>query len=299
MKTNQNIIVKSLLLFSLLALCSCSEEFDVTPERSEFSKLDLQFDGLPNLGYSYVYEGWIIVDGKSYSTGIFKIDEDGKASKNLFLVDAERLNAATSFVLTIEPQPDNDPSASQTHIIGGSFSGNVANLSIDHSSAFNTDFLSSEGTFILATPTNGDGKDENSGIWWLNPAGPNPSLSIPSLTSGWKYEGWVVIDNIPVSTGTFTKVMEQDDHNRYGANLASPPFPGEDFLFNPPNGLVFPLDLSGSTAVISIEPDPDNSTAPFLLKPLIGSIPNGATDHISYPMGNNMHNTMITGVASK
>ena len=66
-----------------------------------------------------------------------------------------------------------------------------------------------------------------------------------------------------------------------------PPFPGEDFLVNAPAGIVFPTDLAGGTAVISIEPDPDDASGPFTLKPLVGSIPADATDHTTYSMGNN------------
>jgi hypothetical protein len=48
--------------------------------------------------------------------------------------------------------------------------------------------------------------------------------------------------------------------------------------------LMFPTDLAGGIAVISIEPDPDNSADPFLLKPLVGMIPGDATDHVTYMM---------------
>ena len=66
-----------------------------------------------------------------------------------------------------------------------------------------------------------------------------------------------------------------------------PPFPGEDFLSNAPAGMVFPTDLAGGTAVISIEPDPDDSTVPFTLKPLVGAIAADAVDHVTYAVGNN------------
>ena len=52
-------------------------------------------------------------------------------------------------------------------------------------------------------------------------------------------------------------------------NNAGPPIPGEDFLLNAPTGETFPLDLRGRKVVISIEPSPDNSPNPFLLKPLL------------------------------
>ncbi len=284
----------------LLILLSCSDDFDVTPERNEFGKLELQISGLADLGNDFIYEGWIIVNNSAISTGVFKVDEDGILSKKSFLVEKEPLTTATTFVLTIEPLPDNDPAPSSTHIIGGSFSANSATLSIGHSSSFNNDFISATGSFILATPTNESTADEKSGIWWLDPnTGPGPGLVLPALTSGWKYEGWAVVNGIPLSTGTFTQVDKADDEVIYGTNMPGPPFPGEDFLFSPPEGLSFPLDLSGATAVISIEPDPDNDPGPFSLKPLIGAIPNPAQDHTLYPMENTILDNIPTGVASR
>lgn len=49
-------------------------------------------------------------------------------------------------------------------------------------------------------------------------------------------------------------------------------------------GLNFPTGLSGGKAVISVEPDPDNSPDPFVLKPLVADIPMSATDHETYEM---------------
>ena len=68
---------------------------------------------------------------------------------------------------------------------------------------------------------------------------------------------------------------------------------------NAPPGLTFPTDLSGMTGVISIEPDPDNSTAPFLLKPLVGGIPSNAMDHVTYMMDSNVANSFPTGTAMR
>ncbi len=284
----------------LIGIISCKEDFDVTPERSEFAKLELQLQDLEDLGPDYIYEGWVIADGSAISTGVFTVGSNGKPIKSSFLVEKHALEIATAFVLTIEPFPDNNPNASATHIIGGSFDGNTAELSIGHSSAFNTDFLNSTGTFILATPTDQDLNNENSGIWWLDPnAGPGPSLVLPALTSGWKYEGWVVIGGIAVSTGTFTDPNAKDDKNRYGGTIQSPAFPGEDFLFSAPLGLDFPINLASADVVISVEPDPDNAVTPFSLKPLTGIIPHLATDHFSYPMNNTITNKMPSGIAAR
>ena len=51
-----------------------------------------------------------------------------------------------------------------------------------------------------------------------------------------------------------------------------------------PSRLTFPTNLAGGTAVVSIEPSPDDSPSPFKLKPLTGAIPAAAVDHVTYPM---------------
>ena len=94
-----------------------------------------------------------------------------------------------------------------------------------------------------------------------------------------------MIDGVPVSSGRFTEVDAVDLDAPFSGTEGAPPFPGEDYLYNAPAGLAFPTDLSGGTAVISIEPSPDDSSAPFTLKPLIGSIAVDATDHFTYPLG--------------
>jgi len=81
-------------------------------------------------------------------------------------------------------------------------------------------------------------------------------------------------------------------------DAGSPPFPGEDFVMNAPAGLSFPTDLTGGLAVISIEPQPDNSPNPFALKPLVGEIPMNAMDHNTYMMGNNS-GSFLTGMATR
>jgi hypothetical protein len=100
---------------------------------------------------------------------------------------------------------------------------------------------------------------------------------LPTLPSGWAYEGWIVTIAGPISTGTFAAFDAVDNGNPFIgiANNAGPPIPGEDFFNTAPTGQTFPLDLRGTTVVISIEPVPDNFPSPFLLKPLIGTI---ATD---------------------
>ena len=280
--------------FALFSLQACKDD------DNSLQNLRLDIDGLEDLGSAAQYEGWIIVDGNAITTGVFTVDANGNMSTNDFPVEEDLLDDATTFVLTIEPIPDPSPSPSDVHILAGDFSGTNASLTISHGAALNNDFTTASGSYILATPTNSDNNDELSGIWWLDPnAGPGAGLNLPTLPAGWAYEGWVVMNGMPISTGTFTDPTTADNNAPFSGTQAGPPFPGEDFLQNAPAGLTFPTDLSSAVAVISIEPVPDNSTAPFLLKPLVGNVPANAQDHFSYQMDNNAAMTNPTGTASR
>ncbi len=237
-----------------------------TPDSTVSLALDVS--GLEDLGADWAYEGWLIVDGAPVTTGTFTVGEDGTPSVSNFIVDSIDLNDTSAFVLTIEPDPDLDPAPSATHILAGNVENNAATLTVGHPAALGDDFTSATGDYILAAPTSSgaDGATHVNGIWWLDPdGGPGASLDLPTLPAGWAYEGWVVGTDGPVSTGTFTDVAAADS-DAGGPNAgpnAAPPFPGQDFI-NPPTDLT-----SGYVAVISIEPSPDNSPAPFTFKPLV------------------------------
>ena len=106
-----------------------------------------------------------------------------------------------------------------------------------------------------------------------------------------------MIGGTPVTSGRFTATDMMDLGDPFSGTEPGPPFPGEDFLVNAPTGLVFPTDLAGGTAVISIEPEPDDSAAPFTLKPLAGMIAAGATDHVTYSIPSNLA-SFPTGTAT-
>ncbi len=263
--------------------------------------LSLNVSGLENLGSDYVYEGWIIVEDEPISTGTFTVNDAGTMSATGFPVNQKELEDASTFVLTIEPSSDADPAPSSVHILAGDFSDDNATLTVSHASAIGTNFSTATGKYILATPTDGGSMtDENSGVWWLDPtAGPGAGLTLPTLPTGWIYEGWAVIDGTPVSTGTFSVNNEADNSAPYSEMTAGPAFPGEDFLINAPAGVTFPTDLAGQTVVISVEPMPDNSSNPFLLKPLVGGVPATAIDHTAYDMDNNATASNPTGTVTR
>jgi hypothetical protein len=281
--------ILSIALLGILLMTSCDDDDDLPAN----GNLSLNINGLEDLGANYIYEGWIIVDGQPVTTGTFRVDGSGNLSQSSFSLNREDLKNSSAFVLTIEPFPDTDPAPSKVHILAGDISGGKANLNVEHGAALGTNFSSSMGKYILATPTDGMNNNEKSGVWFLDPSSGSPAagLTLPALPEGWIYEGWAVIDGQAVTTGKFSSVSGADDAAPFSGSQAGPPFPGEDFVNNAPTGLTFPTDVSGGKAVISVEPVPDNSDAPFLLKPLVGDIPQNAMDHTVYSLGNNASNT--------
>ncbi|TRX58646.1 anti-sigma factor [Fulvivirga sp. M361] len=262
------------LVLSIAALItSCGDDDSDTPS----AQLTLNINGLEALGDDFAYEGWIIVDNQPVSTGTFSVTgmgADAQLSQTTFNVNSAQLEAATMFVLSIEPVPDNDPEPAKTKILSGMFSGNTATVS---TGPVGTGFETATGKYIIATPTGDPDSeaDDLSGVWFLDNSSGSAmaGLDLPTLSEGWKYEGWAVVDGVALTTGTFLTATGSDDSAPFSGMNGAPEFPGEDFLVNAPTGLTFPTDLRGSTVVISIEPDPDNSPAPFTLKPLLDMVP--------------------------
>lgn len=261
---------------------SCSDDDDATLQ-IETSELTLNLSDLDPLGDDFVYEGWIIVDGAPVSTGRFS----DVTFPQIFQVLSSQLASATRFVLSIEPTVDPDPAPAETKVLAGDFSGSSASVN----SNLVADFSTATGTFILATPTDMDDTNEESGVWFLDNASGTAvtGLTLPELSDGWKYEGWAVINGTPISTGTFTDASMADDNAATspfkGDAGNGPGYPGEDYLQNAPAGFTFPTDLRGATIVVSVEPSPDNSAAPFTLKPLLQDVAMDAAVHTSITMG--------------
>jgi len=279
---------KRLAFFVSLLISACDSS-------SENNVLRLSLSGVEPLLNGFHYEGWAIIDGNPRTTGKFNVSTSGALvtlagapiANGEFETDLD-LDMATAIVITIEPNGDTDDLPTATHYLAGPVSGSSAALSVGAPEALGNDFQSAAGVYILATPTDEDNANELSGLWFIDPSGASPvaGLVLPALPAGWKYEGWAVVDELPLSTGRFTSPSGADEAAPFSGPLAGPPFPGEDWLRNAPSGLTFPLDLSGQMAVITIEPEPDDAPAPFTLKPLVGTAPADAIDHTSYPLTN-------------
>ncbi|MGB5944359.1 MAG: anti-sigma factor [Leeuwenhoekiella sp.] len=283
----KQIYLLGLLVSSLLVLLSCDSEDDVAlPNPS--TDLSLTLSGLEPLGAGYAYEGWVIVNGAPVSTGTFTVNGTGQPSPASFNILDETLDAATMFVVSIEPVPDPDPAPAATKVLAGPISNGSATLS----TGIVGDFSGSNGTFFLRTPTDetdGNNGNDQYGVWFGDPGmPPTANFSLPVLPAGWAYEGWVVGDSGPITTGTFTAFGMSDAAAPFSETAhAAPPIPGEDFFLNAPAGETFPLDVRGRTVVISVEPVPDDSPAPFAMKPLLGTS-GDATAPATHALGTNL-----------
>lgn len=278
---NRKFLKVSVLTLAMLVLGACSSDDDNTIASNQ-NNLEFSLSGLANLGDDYEYEGWIIVNGEPVSTGRFNIQEGNSITKTVS-IDETKLASASSFVLSIEPVKNDTPEPSKTKVLIANFNENNAIVTANLIPGLG-DFSNVTGKYFLRTPTdeiaggdNNNGNDEN-GIWFGNPgAPPTPGFTgMPELdsTAGWRYEGWIVVDGTPISTGVFTKFNQPDSVNGFSGTLnnVGPPVPGEDFFLNAPDGVIFPLDVRDKTTVISLEPYPDNSEAPFFIKPLLSKI---------------------------
>ncbi|QRM90387.1 hypothetical protein FG167_14455 [Lacinutrix sp. WUR7] len=266
--------VKTLLLFAsvlLIVACSSDDDSPSTPK----STLKITLNGVQPLDGDLTYEGWIMVDGLPVSTGRFNTTS-ASTTKNFSIATAD-LEIATAFILSIEPKSNDDPAPSNTKILNGTFVAGAATLSIN---AMVGNFVNAvspfSGSFIKATPSDNTGGIDNGnddyGIWFIQNETTPGLINLPTLATGWKYEGWVVFNSgsTPVTTGKFTMASGVDSASPYSGNEPVPAFPGEDFLSNLPTGV--DGNINGLPVVISIEPDvPGDATTPFFLKPISGT----------------------------
>ncbi len=295
------------MFFAALALgvfaSSCSDDDD-NNTASNTANLTLNLEGLEPLGSDFVYEGWIIVPGEQLpvSTGLFNVDDAGALSQTSFTVDAAQLEAATRFVVSIEPVGETGQAAldpADTKLLVGEFSGTTAQVN----TGIVGDFSDASGTFFLRTPTDempmmNNGNDQY-GVWFGAPGmPPTPNFVLPTLPAGWAYEGWVIGETGPISTGTFTDFGARDSFSAFSETMQpGPPVPGEDFFLAAPAGETFPLDVRGRMVVVSVEPVPDDSPRPFVMKPLVGTA-GQETAPSSHDFGQNL-GTLPTGTVTR
>ena len=287
--------VSGILVAFLLVAAACSDDSVPTGE-GETTLVQLSLSGLKPLETGFNYQAWAIRDYYVYPLGLFNFNENGEmvnvSGDSLlsgeFTVDLGA-DEITDIAISIEYQDVLASTPSYALILGGAVSEGQAALTVENQVGIGVSFEGAEGKYILATPTDSINTNENSGIWFLDMT-TGVSLNgfnLPELPAGWEYEGWVRLDGTYLSTGKFSEFSTADESDDYSGPEAGPPFPGEDFLENAPEGLSFPINLAGASVMITVEPwneYDDNEEEPFFLNVLVADIPPDAADHITYEM---------------
>ncbi|MRT94265.1 hypothetical protein [Ancylomarina sp. 16SWW S1-10-2] len=301
---------------SMLLFTACSEDDD--NDSTTMSTITQKFENLPDLGNDYVYEGWLIGMGENpdkTSTGRFTNVEGVNYQSSE--IDMDKASQAMAYVLTIEPKNETgiellEPSG--LFFSKGSFSGDIASPSTDGALFESGDLSAATGQFFLKAPSVGTVGSDANGIWFIDALPPTKGgfESLPTLTSGWVYEGWVVVNDesgnpTPISTGRFTDSNTADvsfsgaaNNNEFKGTNGVPPFPGEDFIADPNNkysNIAFPIDLTSATIVISIEPAENDEITPFALKPFVKELNNQSTGMVVELM--NKYNGVISGKVTR
>jgi hypothetical protein len=98
---------------------------------------------------------------------------------------------------------------------------------------------------------------------------------LPPLNNVYAWEHYLIIDGQTLTLGRFINPAGPDFINPYIGPLLPPLFPGEDFLFNAPAGIVFPADLAGTRLLVTLEAVLDDTADPSQLVVLEAILPGG------------------------
>jgi hypothetical protein len=301
-----------LVIFAIVTVWSCKNNEVLSPA-DQVTKVDLEVNGMQNLGGSFWYEGWLIwgdLNEFHQSVGVFTVNEQGQLSQTAFQTSLGYLQQAQKFLITIEADDvpgyivtsrdeggttvyDSVEGPSAYQIMGAVFKGNFGSLAAGHLIFFDFEFSQASGTCLLDTPTDTSGSNPKSGIWFVNKDTSNAivsGLNLPVVVGGWIYEGWVDVNGVLLSTGSFFNPGIKDQSNQFCDPAGTPyAFPGEDFLVNPPAGVTFPLDLSGRNVLIELRPAyPVDCNPPFSMLQLLSvTIPGNAQPQTIYELENN------------
>ncbi len=252
----------ALLLLAAAFGAACNQtptEITALPRAvGEIDAVWLQLSGLKPLDPATegVYHLWAIGQrNRSNSLGAFFINASGQITdangvpRTQFPANGFSLQNTRSLLITIEASADAPNSPAGTQILTGTFVDGVANLSVPIS----TNIRNAAGSVRIFTPTDGPDTNENSGFWFQDANG-DPSLDLPDTTAALSYEVFVEVGGMTIPVGRFERPDTADDNNRFSSTaFPAPERPGEDLLVNPPEGLTFPLDLSGARITISLE----------------------------------------------
>ncbi len=269
------------------------------------------------------YELWIVEGGMPHLAGVVTPSATGEVDGALFDIPAAVTTPEVA-VITYENDSDTDPSDSK--LMGGAFSGDMATFSLVgfalESEAFGAG--NTNGEFFLRTPSDeaaGNNGNDEQGVWIGTPGmPPSPDLALPALLTGWIYEGWVVNTSaggpFPVTTGRFaddqgvngTGALDGDAQGPFGGTENSgPPIPGSDFVMDDPSEMLpmglarppFTLNDGDWMVVVTLEPTDNDTSGPFSVKPLGAAVASGAaTAPTTFSFGFDPLGSIPSGTAS-
>lgn len=251
------------------------------------------------------YELWAVVGGTPASCGAFVVDAvtldvtspsgaTNYGPSTTFALTAANTGllgafpnaaAATELFVTVEPVGDAVAADSGVVVLAGAHAAGTAALTVAGIAGGRgiADFSAAAGSFVTVTPTDdaaGAAVNDRFGVWFRDFSFDAPTLVLPTLPSGWVYEGWVVDTGTGArtSTGRFRSGLVADDDAMTwpGRGTVSTGFnvPGQDFLVAVAPLAGVPTDLTtGYTVLVSVEPTPDNDLAPSPFVVLQGAVP--------------------------
>ncbi len=260
------------LMTALFALCGCGDDDDDQvagpPDGADQIVLTLENFGDPS---PYHFALWAL--SASATSPIVRFDvSDGApvtlAGDPIPSLDQEgALGNASKLLITLESD-EAAAAPSSNRLIAGAVTGSGAVLTHDDGSGVGVDLSGAAGSFLFDTPTTADSTDCGCGVWWTDGAGA-AGLTLPGLTGGWVYEGWVIDrdEGTVYSTGRFTAPTGADLD---GAGATSGPdeaygFPGQDFVVAAGDVPTLSIDDGSFGVKVTLEPEPDLSVTPFFI----------------------------------
>jgi predicted small lipoprotein YifL len=276
-----------LLFFSLLVftIAGCENDPEIVTVPDDGTQITVNLQNLPAIGDTVKYIVWLEGIGYSEKIGVLDNITSQSASKTFTPLLGNLRRANTVFV-TI--QSANDTVPGNVRILAGSIQANSGSLDVTNASSIGAALDSTLGNYTLFTPTDTINTQQKSGIWFVNYNGGNLQqglINLPELAAAWRYEGRVEINGAVLSTGRFIQADEADLQSPYSGTHAQIDFPGEDFLNNPPAGVIFPLDLAGARVSIVAVPNNNVSSQGFTI--MSADIPADAAPFTTYGMNLN------------
>ena len=227
------------------------------------SILTLEFSGLRTPSDGFVYGVWLKENAVFSPLGEFTITDAGNITNSIYSIERSRLAKADGLLISYETAGFTSNEPSSIRILAGDFINKGAQLTTAHADAMGIEFSDVMAAYILSTPTDGNPISNFAGLWYYDPSDSSSTLSFPVLTSSWKYESWIGLEDENISMGKFSDGQIADEADNYGGLAPGYPVPGQDFLIGRND---FPLDLTSKELFLTVEPVADTDSLPFVLR---------------------------------